>query len=288
MSTTETQIATFKQRVESDWGGMEAAAAWQKHYKSMRDQLAPVTQAIVEAANPQSGMNILDLASGTGDPALSLARRVAPGGTVTATDFNPHMLAALRQNALDEGVANVLTHDCDAHELPFEDHRFDIVTSRFGVMFCGELDRALSGVRRVLKSSGRIAFLVWGAPAPGTYFGSAVVPYVKRMAEKPDPDGPGPMRFAEPGKLVKIVEKAGFTGVQEVSLTLPTPFPGTARALLDQLFEIAAPFRNLADALSPGDRRAADQEALDNLTALERDGWVHVKAPVIIVTATSP
>src|SRR5688572_32445660 len=98
------EISVFKQQVAQDWGADETAAAWQKYYPPMKEQLGDVTNALVEAAQPQPGMRILDLASGNGEPALTLARRVAPTGYVTATDLSGAMLGALRSNAANENV----------------------------------------------------------------------------------------------------------------------------------------------------------------------------------------
>src|SRR6185503_15727235 len=125
MEAANEKLDQFKQRVRMEWAGDETAAAWQKYYPQMKEQLAGVTEALVDAAAPLPGMSVLDLASGTGDPALSLARSVAPNGTVTATDLSEGMLAALRSNAADEGVRNIATQVCDAQALPFSDASFD-------------------------------------------------------------------------------------------------------------------------------------------------------------------
>jgi SAM-dependent methyltransferase len=279
------EISAFKQQVAQDWGADETAAAWQKYYPPMREQLADVTNALVEAAQPRPGMRILDLASGNGEPALTLARRVAPAGHVTATDLSGAMLSALRSNAANENVANIETKVCDAHELPFPDASFDLVTSRFGVMFFGDTPAALREIKRVLKPGGSVAFMVWGPPTPGTYFGAAAVPFMRRLAVKPDPDGPGPMRFAESRKLADLLEAAGFSNVEEQSQNLPAPFRGSPQQLLTLLMEIAPPFRNAADTLSPGDRTAAEREVLDNLGATYDGTLTKVTAPVLIVTA---
>ena len=287
MTTPDVKVAEFKQRVEKEWAGDETAAAWQKHYPAMKAQLAGVTQALVDAANLEPGLSVLDLASGTGEPAISLARRVAPGGKVMATDLSEGMLRALRANADAEGLRNIESQVCDAHTLPFPDASFDRVTSRFGVMFFGEVDRALAEVRRVLKPGGLAAFLVWGAPSPGSYFGAVAMPFVKRLAVKPDPDGPSPMRFAEPGKLARLVEAAGFTGVTERALTLAAPYQGSPEEMLASMMEIAAPFRNAAATLSEADRHAAEQECYDTLRAHYDGKITSVTAPVIIVTGVA-
>jgi len=274
----------FRQRVEKEWGADETAAAWKKNYARMKEQLAEVTKAMVEAADPKPGLSILDLASGTGEPSLSLARRVAPGGTVTATDLSRGMLDALAEHARADGITNIETQVVDAHALPFPDARFDRVTSRFGVMFFAEIDRALAGIRRVLKPGGRVAFMVWGPPEPGSFFGTMVTPFMRRVAVKPDPDGPGPMRFAEPGKLARLVEAAGFKDVREQRLRLPAPFRGSPSELLQSTLEIAAPFRAAVASLSADDRQAAEREVDANLRPLSDGTFTRVTAPVVIIT----
>ena len=231
-------------------------------------------------------MHILDLASGNGEPALSLARRVAPNGHVTATDLNAGMLSALRANAAVDQLTNIETKVCDAHELPFADGSFDLVTSRFGVMFFADTPAALREIKRVLKPGGRVAFLVWGPPGPGTYFGAAALPFMRRLAVKPDPDGPGPMRFAESRKLATLLEQVGFANVGERSANLPAAYRGSPQELLTAMMDIAAPFRNAAATLSHEERMAAEQEALNNLGAGYDGNLTKVTAPVIIVTGT--
>ncbi len=278
------KIQEFNRRVEAEWLNDETAAAWHKHHPRMSRQMRQVSLALIEAADPQPGMNVLDLASGVGDPSLEIAKRVLPGGTVTATDLNPAMLSALRAIADQKGITNVLTQVSDAQNLAFPEESFDLVTSRFGVMFFGDVPKALSEVKRVLKPGGKAAFLVWGAPIPGSYFGAAVLPYIMRLSEKPDPDGPGPMRFAEPGKLFKLLELAGLKDVSETSHNLPAPYDGTPEQFHTDLMEIAAPFRAMTQEMPEADRGAALAEVLSNLEALTRDGVIEITAPVLAVT----
>ena len=117
METLDQSTSKFRAQVEADWATDETAAAWQRHHADIKKQMAAVTQAVVDAARPEPGMTILDLASGTGEPSLSLARKVAPGGKVVATDLNSAMLSALRHNAASEGIDNVETQVVDANEI---------------------------------------------------------------------------------------------------------------------------------------------------------------------------
>ncbi|HVT11863.1 MAG TPA: class I SAM-dependent methyltransferase [Fimbriimonadaceae bacterium] len=284
----EMTIEEFNRVVEADWAGDETAAAWKRHYAPMKEQLAAITSALVDAADARPGMRILDLASGTGEPSLSIGRCVAPGGTVVATDLSGAMLAFLEENARAEGVDNVSTQVLDAQDIPFADASFDRVTSRFGIMFFGDTPRALGEIRRVLKPGGKAVFMVWGMPAPKSYFGTSVLPYMKRLAQMPDPDGPSPMRYAAPGKLAALVSRAGFHEVREHAETYPAPYRGTPEQLLTKMMEIAAPFRSAADSLSVEDRKAAENEVFGNLGPLYDGTFTNVTAPVLIVSGTAP
>ena len=283
MSETQTQLESYRQRVEADWANDEAAAAWQKHYHTLREHLSEVTSALITRAGPMPGMNVLDLASGTGEPAIPLAKRVIPNGKVTATDINPAMLSALQYNAAEQGVSNMEFKVADGENLDFEDASFDLVTSRFGVMFFPDIQKALSQVRRVLKPNSRATFAVWGAPAPGTYFGDVGMPFVKRLPEVPDPNAPGPMRFAEPGKLAGEMNRAGFRDVTEEILNLPSLWPGTPEDVLASLLDLATPLRHAIADFTQEQRDEATREVLDTLRPKFDGTHTHSVAPILIV-----
>ena len=161
MSTRDVAKAEkFKEQVRQDW--VEAAEAWRKWNPKMVIQSFAATEAIVSLAQVKPGMSVLDLASGSGQPALTLARKVGPEGRVTATDLVPPMLAIAEENARKEGIGNMTFQQADAEELPFSDESFDVVTCRFGVMFFPSCRRALGEIKRVLKPGGRVAFGAWG------------------------------------------------------------------------------------------------------------------------------
>jgi SAM-dependent methyltransferase len=196
------------------------------------------------------------------------------------------MLSVLRENAGNEGVANIETELADAHSLQFADEAFDRVTSRFGIMFFVEVQKALSEIKRVLKPGGKAAFLVWGPPSPDTFFGAAAMPFIKRLGIPPDPDAPTPMRFAEQGKLRREVEGAGFKDVTETVMSLPSRLPLDPQGVLSFLMEIAAPIRNAAANLPEEIRKEAEAEALANLASMFDGKGVMTNAPVIVVTGT--
>jgi demethylmenaquinone methyltransferase/2-methoxy-6-polyprenyl-1,4-benzoquinol methylase len=112
----------------------------------------------IGVARPRRGERILDVATGSADLAVALARRVGAEGEVWATDINRRMLERGRDRLLDEGVAAPAVQ-CDAERLPFPERYFDCVTVAFGLRNMTHKDRALAEMARVLKPGGRLVVL---------------------------------------------------------------------------------------------------------------------------------
>jgi ubiquinone/menaquinone biosynthesis C-methylase UbiE len=180
------------------WGAsyrLIAAEKWKAKSAAMgRD----VTDAFVEYARPKPGMQVLDLASGTGEPAISLAARVGSQGHVTALDLSSDLLQIASERAQQRGLTNLSTQQADAHQLPFSDQSFDLVTSRFGVMFFQDCEVALREVHRVLKPGARACFLTWG-PFEQPYW-SSTIGVVLNMWEGPQLFPAAPIRSSMPSQ----------------------------------------------------------------------------------------
>jgi SAM-dependent methyltransferase len=200
-------------------------------------------EAIVEYARPSPGMRVLDLASGTGEPAISLAALVLPGGHVTALDLSADLLEIAAQRAQARGLSNFTTQQGDAHTLPYPENSFDLATSRFGVMFFENPLGALQGLRRVLRTGARACFLAWG-PFDQPYWQSTMG-VVHRHVGGPllASDGPNPFRFSEPGSLSAVLRSAGFNAVEEETKTLAWSWPGSVEEVWEQAQAVAVPFR---------------------------------------------
>ncbi len=120
---------------EPGWGSQYRLVASEKWKAKSAAMGQPVTDALVEYAAPAPGMCVLDLASGTGEPAISLAGRVGEQGHVTALDLSAELLEIAAERARARALTNFTTQQGDAHSLPFPANSFDLATSRFGVMF---------------------------------------------------------------------------------------------------------------------------------------------------------
>jgi SAM-dependent methyltransferase len=232
---------------EPTWGTQYRLVAAEKWKAKSAAMGQPVTDALVDYARPQVGMRVLDLASGTGEPAITLATRVGPQGHVTALDLSPDLLEIARNRAQARSITNLSTQQADAHSLPFPDSLFDLATSRFGVMFFRNPLLAMRELRRVLREGARACFLAWG-PFDQPYWQS-MMGVVHRHVGGPllQPGGPDPFRFADPGSLSSVLRSAGFTNIEEETKTLPWTWPGAVDEVWDQACAVAVPFRPMLD-----------------------------------------
>ncbi len=238
---------TSATNAEPAWGNqfrLVAAEKWKAKSAAMGQ---PVTDALVEYAQPKPGMQVLDLASGTGEPAISLAVRVGAEGHVTALDMSAELLEVAAQRAETRGLTNFTTQQADAHSLPFPDDSFDLATSRFGVMFFRDPVGALRELRRVLRPGARACFLAWG-PFEQPYWQS-MMGVVHRHVGGPllAPGGADPFRFSQPGSLSAVLRTAGFSEVAEEIKTLPWTWPGPVEEVWEQVQAVAVPFRPLLE-----------------------------------------
>jgi len=208
-----------------------------------------VTEAIVEYAAPRAGMQVLDLASGTGEPGISLAQRVLPGGSVTAVDLSADSLEVAAQRARNRNLSNFSIHEADAQKLPFPDRSFDLATCRFGVMYFGDVQRALQELRRVLKPGARACFAAWG-PFDQPYW-DTTMKIVHRHVGGDLIEGADPFRFAERGSLSQALSTAGFQEVEESERNVPWTWRGTAEEVFEYAAAASIPFRAMLDRVPP-------------------------------------
>ena len=232
---------------EPNWGSQYRLVASEKWKAKSAAMGQPVTDALVDYAEPKEGMRVLDLASGTGEPAISLAARVGVHGHVTALDVSADLLEIATKRAKDRGLTNFTTQQADAHALPFPDNNFDLATSRFGVMFFRDPDCALRELLRVLRPGARACFLVWDSFDQPDWENTMGI--VHRCVGGPllAPDAPNPFRYADRGSLSAMLRSAGFREVAEESRTLPWNWPGTADEVWEYARSVSVPFRPMLD-----------------------------------------
>ena len=283
---TGDQLAMFKAQVEQQWTDARTTAAWAKWYPQYAIQTGEVTDTLFDIIRLKIRMDVLDIASGTGEPALTLAARLGASGHVIATDLSMPMLEAARTNAARRGLRNVSFQRADAHDLPFLDANFDLVTSRFGVMYFADPGQALSELRRVLKPGGQAAFIAWGPFEQNAFMASALAPIFRRIAPPPMlSSAPTPFRYAEPGSLSRALEAAGFQDISEEVREVNFPWPGPPEELWQHFYEVGAPFHPLIEKLSEAEREQVISEVIANYQAYFDGHQVDTKAVIVAASA---
>jgi len=282
------KVEEFRERVRREWDDQQTVAAWRKWSRTNFEMLAGVTRALVEASGASPGQSILDLASGSGQPALALASAAAPSGTVTATDMSAGMLAVAQENAAHAGLTNLRFRQANAESLPFPDRTFDRVTCRFGAMFFADATGAMRESLRVLLPGGRAAFAVWGGPEQ-PFFGMTVGVLRRYVVlPKPEPDAPHIFRFAQPGSLAAVMREAGFRNVREERKQIPCERVGSPETFWQEFREVAAPFRPLIEGLAPDRRAELDMEVLETMGRYMKGDRLAFDVDVNISAGTCP
>ena len=175
-----------------------------------------VAHLLQQAAAPQSGERVLDVGCGTGATAIPFAAAVAPNGNVTGVDISEPMLAQARQNIATAGAGNVSLVLADAQAHRFPPDSFDLLISRFGVMFFADPVAAFTNLHAGLRRGGRLCMAVWASMAENVHWQIPFDIAVKHLGPPApaDPREPGPMAFRDPDYLRGILAKAGFADIE--------------------------------------------------------------------------
>jgi SAM-dependent methyltransferase len=197
----------------------------------------PITRALLAAATVGPGQTVLDVAAGPGEPSLAISEVVGRGGRVFSTDAVAGMVAAARREARSLNRTNVEFCQCAAGALPFRSDAFDAIVCRLGVMFFPDPPASLGEMLRVSKPGGRVALAVWPAQDLNPFIRIPTAVVARHCgAAAEDPDAPGALRFAEPGKLARLLEQAGARAVRETRVD----FRMTAPVRLEEFWPIRA------------------------------------------------
>jgi SAM-dependent methyltransferase len=248
--TTTFDLDQYKASIRADWRA--AAPGWWAWVEVLEaeDGGGAVSRTLVELARIGPGDVVLDVAAGYGEPGLTAARTVAPGGRVVCTDISAEMLTLARERAAAEGLDNLQFVERDAEELRFEEASFGAVLSRQGLQFLPDVPGVLSRLHAFLKPRGRLAAAVWGPP--GTVQFAAPVPVIMAELQLPPPPAgiPGPFALADAAQLAELVEAAGFTDVQTGTVTAIYQ-TDSAELATRWLRAVAPPISSLVDGRPP-------------------------------------
>ncbi len=209
-------VVSFKDGIRREW--REAAPGWREWLPTMEaaDGSAALSRILVDQARLAPGAAVLDVGAGYGEPGLTAARAVAPGGRVLLQDIAGDMLATARQRAAqaDLGDVAVETVECDAEELDLEPASVDAIISRAAIMLFVDPAGTLARLRSACRPGGRLAVSVWGPPDRVGFAACLPVILDALNLDPPPRDRPGPFTLGDPERLPEVVTHAGFVKVE--------------------------------------------------------------------------
>jgi SAM-dependent methyltransferase len=276
----------------ADWNG-KSGEHWVANQARLDAMLAAFGQAAIEAAAPATGERVLDVGCGAGASSLALAARVGAGGQVLGVDISEPLIGRARALATQDMPALFQVADAGSADLP--EGAFDILFSRFGVMFFNDPTRAFAHMRRALRPGGRVAFVCWRGAAENDWvrLPMSAVKDILPPAAPPDPEAPGPFSFGDRGRVARILTAAGFSDIAIAPFDASVPFGagGTRDAALDDAVKMAFEGGPLSRALAeqPADIRARASAAVRAAFAgLPGERSVMIDGAAWIVTARNP
>jgi SAM-dependent methyltransferase len=222
--TKENKNASTDLGKVAGWNGDDGRhwVDFQERYDAMMGRLTPYLLRAIAVADTD---DVLDVGCGCGETSL-LAARAASSGSVLGVDLSAAMLERAGERARAAGVSNVEFVRADAQNHAFPDAAFDVVMSRFGVMFFADPELAFTNLARALRPGGRMVFLCWQQAVANEWIatpGAAVAEYVD-ITGGIAIGGPGPFSLADPGRINGLLEQAGLGSIRIEPVSQPLWF----------------------------------------------------------------
>ncbi len=274
------------------WNG-QSGDRWVANQARLDAMVAVFGQAAIEAAAPAKGERVLDIGCGAGASSLALAARVGPGGQVLGVDISEPLIGLARTLARQDTPTLFQVADASSAELP--EGAFDILFSRFGVMFFDDPTGAFAHMRRALRPGGRVAFVCWRGVAENDWMRlpMGAIKGILPPGAQPDPEVPGPFSFGDRGRVSRILTASGFTDIVIAPFNASVPFGegGTRDTAIDDAVRMALEVGPLSRVLAdqPDDIRArASAAARAAFASLPGERMVMINGAAWIVMARNP
>jgi len=282
-------MGTPNREQAAHWNSEAGAGHWITNQARHDRMLEPFMAPIIDAAAIRSGDRVLDVGCGCGATTRAAASRAAPA-EVTGIDLSAAMLARASADARSAGLLNASFIEGDAQVYPFERASFDVVISRFGVMFFDDPLAAFTNLRRATKSAGRLVFVCWQPMAANAWLlvpGAALAEHVP-LPQPGSPDAPGMFALADPDRVRAILADAGWSRAEVIPerRSILVGGGGTVDQAVEFLRGGSMARSALATADAPTERRALASLRSALLPASDAEG-VHLGAAVWLVRAVA-
>lgn len=272
----------------SDWAAARGEK-WRAQLSGMETMLTPVDEPLIRALRLDAPWRIADIGCGGGGTSLEIQRRAPAGSVVHGFDISPALIETARaRKRSDERTIAFARKDVATASAPEE--LYDRLVSRFGIMFYDDPPAAFANLARWLAPGGRFAFAVWGRPAENPWMSS-----LREVAAEvidvppPDPEAPGPFRYAGADKLLTLLDRAGFADLKVHDWRGALPIGGGLPAAEAAQFALAS--FSIAELLAKaGDEalEAVRQSLTERFSPHQKDRAVRMDACVHICTGARP
>jgi SAM-dependent methyltransferase len=197
------------------WNGM-AGARWVTHQEKLDASIGGIGADAMSRAQVKEGERVVDVGCGCGHTTLDIAHQVGTSGKVLGVDISTPMLDLARSRMDDAEINHVHFANADAETHKFDDDQFDLLFSRFGVMFFGDPVAAFRNLGSVLGSGGRLVFVCWRSPEDNPWLvqPAKVAGEHIELPPRAGPGEPGPFAFADPDRVKRILASAGFDNIE--------------------------------------------------------------------------
>ena len=276
--------AEFKERERNAWASV--ADGWKRRDELLKRGAAPVTARMLELAGIATGQRVLDIASGVGEPSISVARQVGSQGKVIGTDLVEEMLAYAREKASEAGLDNIEFHCVDGETLEFDADSFDATTCRWGLMFMPEPEACLRQAHGVMKNGARLAVACWAAPEKNPFVGVLMQTLGKYMElPKPPPGTPGIFALADPERLRNVIAAAGFQDIELEELEIDVIEVDSGQSYWEAMSDLAAPVMVLVNRLDETTRTRYINDVIETAESMKQGDTLRMRGITWIASA---
>jgi ubiquinone/menaquinone biosynthesis C-methylase UbiE len=272
----------FKETTHQQW--QNAAAAWHRWGPTLYAWLNPVTVRMLNLAHLGPGARVIDVAAGTGEPALSAAERVGSSGYVLATDLSSNILRFAAHEAQTRGLSEAVfqTRVLDGENLDLAEATFDAALSRLGLIYFPDRVRGLAEMWRVLVPGGRAVVAGFTVPERNPFFSIPIGIIRRRMhLPPPEPGQPGPFSLGDPSVMQEAYRRAGFRAIEThiVSAALRLPSASVCAQFERESF---GALQQMLSGVSVDEQMAAWEEIEEGLRRFDGSGGFETPTELIV------
>ncbi|MBS9718607.1 class I SAM-dependent methyltransferase [Pseudohalocynthiibacter aestuariivivens] len=271
---------------QQEFWSSEFGQKWVVHQQKLDTLFTEIKENLLARCDVRAGESVLDIGCGTGETTLALAASVGADGKVLGADISPTLLSLAKDRVF--GIKNVNLVQEDAQMYRFEPEAFDLLASRFGLMFFADPVAAFSNLASALCPGGRAVFVTWDAPQRNPWSFLTKRAAIAQLGDAPvEPKrAPGQFAFAETDYVLEILSATGFTQCQAETLNLFLHIEGTPEDAAELATNIGPVSRLMNEYNGTEDDRLAIAAATTKAFApFAVDGAMRVPARVHYFTA---